>query len=140
MIEEIRRFIDGRRSALLHRIIDSVAARWYIEAGEIKQAKELISSLPIESPSGVLLAARLDLACGRPEAATGRLASTDFANLRDRLTCELILARAAFESGRPSAVHHMATAVELAVSEGFVKVFLEEGPIGTGLARAAAGP
>ena len=57
--------------------------------------------------------------------------------MRDRLTGELLLARAAIESGE-DAGGHVRLAVELAAPERLVRVFLDEGPAVTRLARAAA--
>ena len=57
--------------------------------------------------------------------------------MRDQLTGELLLARAAIESGE-DAGKHVRLAVELAAPEHLVRVFLEEGPAVTRLARAAA--
>ena len=138
VIDEMRHLMVGRSHLALEQIIDTVAARWRIEAGDLDRAEQLITGLPIASPARALLAARLDLVCGRPDAAAARLAPASFATVRDRLSRELILARAADDSGRPEAKHHMASAVQLAVSEGFVKVFLEEGPVLARLARVAA--
>ncbi len=138
MIDEMRHLLIGRSHPALEQIIDTVAARWRIEAGDINRAEQLITGLPNASPARALLAARLDLACGQPDAAITRLAPISFATLRNRLSCQLILARAADDSGRPDAKDHIANAVQLAVPEGFVKVFLEEGPVVTRLARAAA--
>ena len=138
VIDEMRHLMVGRSHPALERIIDTVAARWRIEAGDINRAEQLITGLPAASPARALLAARLDLACGRPDAANARLAGANFATVCDRLSRQLILARAAIDSGGPDAKDHIASAVQLAVSEGFVKVFLEEGPALTRLARAAA--
>ncbi len=57
--------------------------------------------------------------------------------MRDRLTGELLLARAAIESGEDAAAH-VTVAVGLAAPERLVRVFLDEGPAVTRLARAAA--
>ena len=104
----------------------------------MKRAQELISGVAPGRSVRALLAARLDLACTRPDAATARLVATGFANLPDRLACHLLLARAADDLGLPHAERHMARAVQLAIPEGFIKVFLEEGSNITHQARAAA--
>ena len=57
--------------------------------------------------------------------------------MRDRLAGELLLARAAIESGDDAGGHVMA-AVGLAAPERLVRVFLEEGATVARLARAAA--
>ena len=97
----------GPRSAL-RCIVDAVAARWHLEAGEIRQAEELIATLPEGSPAHTLLHARLDLACGRFDAVKARLGRTSLATMRDRLHGELLLARAAIESGDDAAAYVMA--------------------------------
>ena len=55
------------RSALRF-LVDAAAARWHLQAGQARQAEELISTLPERSPAHTLLRARLDLACGRFDA------------------------------------------------------------------------
>ena len=124
------------RSALRH-LVDAAAARWHLEAGEIRQAEELIATLPEGSPAHTLLQARLDLACARFDAVRARLGRASLATMRDRLTGELLLARAALEYGEDAGGHVM-VAVGLAAPERLVRVFLEEGPAVTRLARAAA--
>ena len=57
--------------------------------------------------------------------------------MRDRLAGELLLARAAIESGA-DAGGHVRLAVGLAAPETLVRVFLDEGPAVARLARAAA--
>ena len=57
--------------------------------------------------------------------------------MRDQLTGELLLARAAIESGEDAAGHVM-VAAGLAAPEHLVRVFLDEGPAVARLARAAA--
>ena len=127
----------GSRSAL-RRIVDAVAARWHLEAGQISQAEELIAALRDGSPAHTLLRARLDLACGRFDAVKARLGRASLATMRDRLKGELLLARAAIESG-DDARAHMTLAVGLAAPERLVRVFLDEGAAVARLARAAAG-
>ena len=60
------------RSAL-RRLVDAAAARWHLQAGQTRQAEELIATLPDGSPAHTLLRARLDLACGRFDAVRARL-------------------------------------------------------------------
>ena len=57
--------------------------------------------------------------------------------MRDQLTGELLLARAAIESGEDPR-RHVRVAVQLAAPERLVRVFLDEGPAVARLARAAA--
>ena len=124
------------RSAL-RCLVDAAAARWHLQAGQTRQAEELITTLPEGSPAHTLLHARLDLACGRFDAVRARLGRASLATMRDRLTGELLLARAAIEDGDDAGGHVM-VAVGLATPEHLVRVFLEEGPAVTRLARAAA--
>ena len=136
-VREAGKLIEhGPRSAL-RCIVDAVAARWHLEAGQIHQAEELIATLPDGSPAHTLLQARLDMACGRFDAVRARLGQASPATMRDQLAGELLLARAAIESGE-DAGGHVAMAVELAVPEHLVRVFLEEGAALARLARAAA--
>ncbi len=125
------------RSAL-QCLADAAAARWNLQAGQARQAEELITTLP-DGPAATLLRARLDLARGRFGAVQARLGRASLATMRDRLTGELLLARAAIESGADAGMH-VRLAVGLAAPERLVRVFLEEGPAVTRLARAAAGP
>jgi LuxR family transcriptional regulator, maltose regulon positive regulatory protein len=124
------------RSAL-RRLVDAAAARWHLQAGQARQAEELIGTLPDGGPAHTLLRARLDLARGRFDAVRARLGRASPATIRDRLAGELLLARAAIESG-DDAGRHVMVAVGLAAPEGLVRVFLEEGPAVARLARAAA--
>jgi LuxR family maltose regulon positive regulatory protein len=124
------------RSAL-RRLVDAAAARWHLQAGQARQAEELITALPEGSPAHTLLRARLDLARGRFGAVSARLRRASPATMRDQLTGELLLARAAIESGEDPR-RHVRVAVQLAVPERLVRVFLDEGPAVARLARAAA--
>ena len=90
-----------------------------------------------DSPALTLLRARLDLAQGRFDVVRAWLGRRNLATMRDRLTGELLLARAAIESG-DDAGKHVRRAVELAAPEHLVRVFFEEGAVVTRLARAAA--
>ena len=124
------------RSAL-RCLVDAAAARWHLQAGETRQAEELITTLPDDSPADTLLRARLDLACGRFDAVRARLGRASPGTMRDQLTGELLLARAAIESGDDPS-EHMRLAVGLAAPERLVRVFLDKGPAVARLARAAA--
>src|SRR5208282_214963 len=72
------------RSALQH-LVDAAAARWHLEAGQTRQAEELIAALPDGGPAHTLLGARLDLACGRFDEVRARLRRASPATMRDRL-------------------------------------------------------
>ena len=90
------------RSALQH-LVDAAAARWHLQAGQARQAEDLITTLPEGSPAHTLLQARLDLARGRFDAVRARLRRASLATMRDRLNGELLLARVAIESGEDAA-------------------------------------
>jgi LuxR family maltose regulon positive regulatory protein len=121
----------------LRCLVDAAAARWHLETGQTRQAEELIATLPDDSPAHTLLRARLDLARGRVDAVKARLGRASPGTMRDRLNGELLLARAAIESGDDAAAH-VTVAVGLAAPERLARVFLEEGPVVARLARAAA--
>ena len=124
------------RSAL-RLLVDAAAARWHLQAGQTRQAEELITTLPDGGTAHTLLRARLELACGRFDGVRARLRRASPGTMRDQLTGELLLARAAIESG-DDAEGHVMLAVGLAAPEHLVRVFLEEGPAVARLARAAA--
>jgi DNA-binding CsgD family transcriptional regulator len=137
ILREAGKVIEHLPRSALQRLVDAAAARWHLEAGETRQAEELITALPDAGQAHTLLRARLDLACGRIEAVTARLRAASPGTMRDQLAGELLLARAAIESGGDAAGHVMA-AVGLAAPERLVRVFLDEGPAVARLARAAA--
>jgi LuxR family transcriptional regulator, maltose regulon positive regulatory protein len=136
-VREAGKLIDHVPRSALRCLVDAAAARWHLEAGQIHQAEELIATLPDGSPAHTLLRARLDLACGRFGAVRTRLGQANPGTMRDQLTGELLLARAAIESGE-DARGHVTTAVELAAPEYLVRAFLDEGAAVTRMARAAA--
>jgi LuxR family transcriptional regulator, maltose regulon positive regulatory protein len=136
-VREAGKLIDHVPRSALRCLVDTAAARWHLEAGQIHQAGELIATLPDGGPACTLLRARLDLACGRFDAVRARLGRASPGTMRDRLTGELLLARAAIESSQDPGGHMMAAA-GLAAPEHLVRVFLDEGPAVTRLARAAA--
>jgi LuxR family maltose regulon positive regulatory protein len=136
-VREAGKLIDHVPRSALRCLVDAAAARWHLEAGQAGQAEELIATLPDGSSVRTLLRARLDLACGRFDAVRAGLRGASPATRRDRVTGELLLARAAIESGEDPGGHMMA-AVGLAAPEQLVRVFLEEGPAVARLARAAA--
>ena len=137
ILREAGKLIQPIPRSALGRLVDAAAARWHLEAGETRQAEELIAALADGSPAHTLLFARLDLARGRPGAVRARLGRASLATMRDRLAGELLLARAAIESGDDAAAH-VTAAVRLAAPERLVRVFLEEGAAVARLARAAA--
>jgi LuxR family transcriptional regulator, maltose regulon positive regulatory protein len=134
---EAGKLIDHIPRSALRYLVDAAAARWYLEVGETRQAEELIAMLPDGRPALTLLRARLDLAGGRFDTVQTRIGRGGLATMRDRLAGELLLARAAIESGADATGHVMA-AVGLAAPERLARVFLEEGPAVTRLARTAA--
>ena len=136
-VREAGKVIEHLPGSALRRLVDAVAARWHLEAGEARQAEELIAALPGDSPAHTLLRARLDLARGRFDAVRARLGRAAPGTMRDRLAGELLLARAAIDSG-DDAGEHVRRAAGLAAPERLVRVFLEEGPAVARLARAAA--
>ncbi len=137
IVREAGKLIDhGPRSAL-RCLVDAAATRWYLAAGQTRLAEERIAALLEAGPAHTLLRARLDLACGRFDAVRDRLGRAGPRTMRDRLAGELLLARAAIESGDDAGGHMMAAA-GLAAPEHLVRVFLDEGPAVTRLARAAA--
>jgi DNA-binding CsgD family transcriptional regulator len=79
-------------------LVDAAAARWHLQAGQTHQAEELIGALPEGGPAHTLLRARLDLGRGRFDAVRARLQQASLTTMRDQLTGELLLARAAAES------------------------------------------
>ena len=136
-VREAGKLIDHLPRSALRCLVDAAAARWHLEAGQARQAEELIATLPDGGPARTLLHARLDLARGRFDAVRARLGQASPGTMRDRLTGELLLARAAIESGADPG-GHMTAAAGLAAPEHLVRVFLEEGPAVARLARAAA--
>jgi LuxR family transcriptional regulator, maltose regulon positive regulatory protein len=136
-LHEAGQLIDHIPRSPLRCLVDAAAARWYLQAGRIGEAEELIGALPDAGPAYTLLRARLDLARGRFGAVRSRLGQADLATMRDRLAGELLLARAAIESGADAAAH-VTAAVTLAAPERLVRVLLEEGEVIARLARAAA--
>jgi len=129
--------VDHLPLSVLRRSVDAVAARWYLEFGEPKQAEELLVRIPDNAPAHVLLSGRLDLARRHFDTLQARLEAVTFESMRDNLIAELLLTRAALESGGETETH-MARAVELAAPEGLVRVFFEEGIPVVRIARSIA--
>jgi LuxR family transcriptional regulator, maltose regulon positive regulatory protein len=136
-LREVGMLIAHVPRSALRRLVDAVAARWHLQAGQTSQAEELIGTLPDGNPAHTLLRARLDLARGRFDAVQARLRRANLALMRDRLTGELLQARAVIESGEDAAAH-VTVAVGLAAPERLVRAFLDEGAVVARLARAAA--
>jgi LuxR family maltose regulon positive regulatory protein len=136
-VSEAGTLIEHLPGSVLRRMLDAVAARWHLQAGQTHQAEELITQLPDGDPAHTLLRARLDLVSGRFEAVRARLKQASPATMRDQLVGELLLARAAIECGEESG-SHLTLAVGLAAPERLVRVLLEEGPAVTRLARSTA--
>jgi LuxR family maltose regulon positive regulatory protein len=136
-VREAGKLIDHLPRSALRCLVDAAAARWHLEAGQARQAEELIATLPGGGSAHALLRARLDLACGRFDAVRARLGQASPGTMRDQVASELLLARAAIESGDDPGGHMMAAA-GLAAPEHLVRVFLDEGPAVARLARAAA--
>jgi LuxR family transcriptional regulator, maltose regulon positive regulatory protein len=136
-VREAGKLIDHVPRSAVRGLVDAAAARWHLEAGQARHAEDLITTLPGDSPARTLLQARLDLARGRSDAVKARLRRASPATMRDQLAGELLLARAALESGDDAGEHVMAAA-GLAAPEHLVRVFLDEGPAVARLARAAA--
>ena len=137
ILREAGKVIEHLPRSALRCLVDAAAARWHLEAGETRQAEELIAALPKGGPAHTLLRARLDLACGCFDEVKARLGRASPGTMRDQAAGELLLARAAIESGDDAAAH-VAPAVGLAAPEHLVRVFLDEGPAVARLARAAA--
>jgi len=136
-LRALRKQTDDAPTSGLRHLVDSAAARWLLEVGDLRDARELIGTLPAGTSAHTLLLARLDLASSNPEAAARRLEDADFTNTRDDLSAELLGARAALEM-KVDASERVSRATLLAASEHLVRAVLEEGPIITGLVRAAA--
>ena len=136
-VREAGKLIDHLPRSALRCLIDAAAARWHLDVGQARQAEDLIATLPAGGPAHTLLRVRLDLACGRFDAVRARLGRANPGTMRDQLAGELLLARAALESGGDPG-GHMTAAARLAAPEHLVRVFFDEGPAVTRLARAAA--
>jgi LuxR family transcriptional regulator, maltose regulon positive regulatory protein len=137
VLREARKLVDHVPRSALRNMLDAATVRCYLQAGERLSAWELVGNLPPENPAHVLLSASLDLAEGRIDDARARLAPVKFETMRDRLNAEVLLARAAIESGH-DATDLLTGAVKLAAPERMVRVFLDAGTTLTRLARSAA--
>ncbi len=138
VVEAGRRQLAGRRRPLAEAIFDLVEARWRLETGEVPRAETLIDRIPPELLNCYLLPARLELARGRPDEALRSLAALAPTVPRDRLAVDLVRARALMSVDADAAGDVLVGAVELAVEEGFVLMFGEEGHAVARQARAVA--
>ena len=96
ILREAGKLIDHLPRSALRCLVDAAAARCHLEAGQVREAEELIVTLPDGGPAHTLLRARWDLARGRFDAVRARLGRASPVTMRDRLAGELLLA------GRPS--------------------------------------
>jgi LuxR family maltose regulon positive regulatory protein len=138
MVDEARTYLGDRQLPGVRRIIDTVEARWRIESGELRRAEDLIHTLPPTWAQRALLGARLSLVNEHPEETIEQLADATFVMLPDRLTANVLVARALVEVSPDEAPSAFARSVELAIDEGFVRLFLEEGPATARHVRMAA--
>lgn len=136
-LQEIRDTVPRSNRAQLRFVVDAFEARWRIETHDYRRAEELLTTIG-PGAIGTLLAARLDLAHGRADAAIRRLADADLNTLRDRISAELLCALADHARDGDSWRAHVARAVELAAPQRFVRIFVDEGALITRAARVAA--
>ncbi|MGB7878123.1 MAG: LuxR C-terminal-related transcriptional regulator [Ilumatobacteraceae bacterium] len=136
-LNEIGDLVPQSGRARLRFVVDAFEARWRIETGEYDRVAELIGVIG-PGVIGTLLTARLDVALGRPDAAIRRLETADLRTRRDRITAELLLARAGSAEGRNDWQIHIERAVALAAPQRFLRIFIDEGPEVTRAARRAA--
>ncbi len=137
IVGNLHKLTDHAPRSPLRQMVDAAAARWHLELGETPEAADLIARLPLNGSSHTLLRTRLDLACGRTDAATRRITQATLPTRRDRIVAELLLARGALVSNEDASMH-VRRAVELAAPEHLVRAVLEEGDVVARLARAAA--
>ena len=138
IVDEARGMLGGRSRPALERILDSVEARWRIESGELTRGADLVARLSDDWPGRVVLEARLALAREQPADAIRLLTAAPARTLRDRLTTTLLLGRAHAATDGRDAAPWFARAVDLAIDEGFVLTFLEEGRLAVRHSRVAA--
>ncbi|HEY6317626.1 MAG TPA: LuxR C-terminal-related transcriptional regulator [Acidimicrobiia bacterium] len=139
LIDEMRCLIAGRPRTGLATVIDCLAVRWLIEAGETDEARRLTARIPRHFASRWLLDARLSLAGRRPSLAIDALSEVEPTATRDRLTHHLFLARANLEAENADMTTvHLSNAIDVALVEGFALPFLEEGREVIRRARALA--
>ncbi len=138
VIGEAKGYLGDRTLPGVRRVIDAVEARWRIESGELRRAEELVATLPPTWAQRALLDARLRLADGRPDETIEHLNGVNFTMLPDRLAAQVLIARACVEASPDDAPAAFAHSVALATDEGFVRMFIEEGPSTARHVRMAA--
>jgi LuxR family maltose regulon positive regulatory protein len=133
----MRATASTRSHPRLQRIVDTVEARWFIDAGEASRAAEIVGRLPESRPARALLEARLHLAFGEPRRVT-RTLDRSFGTLRDQLAAELLRLHAAQQQDAPELAGRVDRVVSLASAECHALTILEEGAAVSRLVRAAA--
>lgn len=115
----------------LARRIDAVEARFRLSLGDYERAATLITSLT-PGFSQQVLAARLDMARGATERARRRLEDLEGSSSttpRRTIQTALLLARVVLQAQRPAqAEKYLRRALQTGEPEGFVRLFLDEGP------------
>jgi LuxR family maltose regulon positive regulatory protein len=137
-LAELRVWFDDRARPTLQRRVDALEARLLIDAGELRRAEALLVRLPAGPSTRGLLQARLLLGRDDATAARAALGGLDLGNPRDRLSAEILDARAAVLLGEEFR-GPVTRIVELAAPERFVRVVREEDEGLTRLVRRAAG-
>jgi LuxR family transcriptional regulator, maltose regulon positive regulatory protein len=139
IVNEVREHLGSRQRPALTTLIDVVAARWSLEAGLLRSAEILISTLPHDHCQHLLLSARLDLARDRPDACMAKLNELEFQDRRRHLEQELLRVRAAVSVNDAKTSSYVDSAIRLAAPQRIVLAILEEGPVVTRLVRSACG-
>ncbi len=110
------------------------AARWAADCLRSRQQSEPLASLPLLRELEDLALARVALAQGRLDGVAASLATinvvaTRAGRLRNALDARMLLARVHWASGATDlALRDLHGALTLAAPEGFMRVFLDEGP------------
>jgi LuxR family maltose regulon positive regulatory protein len=112
----------------------------WLRFGDIERAQRLLEQLVI-APAQRWLAARVDLARGRPDLALVTLDELRSSPLplAAEVTARVLTARAFGRHDLTAATAELQEAVALARPEGFVRTFVDEGPEVTRLLRRLAG-
>jgi LuxR family maltose regulon positive regulatory protein len=101
-----------------------------LDTGDVPAASAFLEAAPPQTRTP-LLRSRIDLRGGRPDRAADRLraASAPTAGTRYEIERLILLARAQLQLGDHRSAHEaMRRAVELGRTEGYVRVFVDEGP------------
>jgi LuxR family maltose regulon positive regulatory protein len=138
VIDEGRRRLGGRQRPIADALFDVAEARWRLETDELRRVEELIGRIPGELLNYCLLPARLALAHDRPDEALRLLDGLAPMVPRDQLAVDLLRARVLMTMDAALASDALNRAVELAVEDGFVLVFGEEGHAVARQARVVA--